>query len=335
MIASRASSVLASRRPVAARGILWATTLTALLVSACGARRTNVEEPSGGATGPLSEAPADEAPPRDPSASRASDDALGGRLFDRFYDGKRFSPARGDSDGVGGPFGNGRLPNAAGEPLANTGHDYRLKNLFGWDLRGARGIYGPDYHKKSYVSERDLLDESLTSEEVVALLRDGTAELPAYGKVLDEDEFGALAAFVTGVREGRLPRADQFFTLSRDTPGNYRLVEGGDPERGKQLFADRCAGCHGEDGTKMLLDDDAYSLGSHARQKAYEDWFKILNGQPNTSMKRMVRGENAAELRQEVLDLLAALCDRTAFPVGGATAPDVPDGDPRCGAYLR
>src|SRR5690606_15940608 len=103
----------------------------------------------------------------------------------------------------------------------------------------------------------------------------------------------------------------------------------------KQLYAKRCAGCHGPGGTKLLLDDGEYSLGSHARQKAYEDWLKILNGQPHTKMKRFLEGASGVELGQEVLDLLAALCDRAAFPVGDATEPDVAEGDPRCGDYLR
>jgi hypothetical protein len=42
------------------------------------------------------------------------------------------------------------------------------------------------------------------------------------------------------------------------------------------------------------------------------------------------RGEQAAI----VLNVLAALCDRTAYPaLEGAT--DVEDGDRRCGAYLK
>lgn len=268
------------------------------------------------------------------------DDALGGRLYDRFYDGEGFSPDRssspGNADGQGGPFGNGTLPGRDGQPLLNdAGHDYRLKNLFGWDLRGAQGIYGARFQNKATVVDRNLLDPEADLEEIRGLLRDGSEVVPAYGSVLDASELDSLVAFVGGIRDGRLPHPDRIWTLSEGTPGNYRLVAGGDPEHGKELFADRCAGCHGKDGTKMLFDDDEYSLGSHARQKAYEDWLKILNGQPHTKMKRFVKGADAAELGQQVLDLLAALCDRAAFPLGAATHADVPDGDPRCGSYLR
>ena len=140
---------------------------------------------------------------------------------------------------------------------------------------------------------------------------------------------------MVGVRDGALPHPDGVFELKKGTPGNYALRAGGDATRGKAMIAERCSGCHGNDGTTVLFDDGEYSLGSHARQKAYEDWLKILNGQPGTGMKRQLKGANGKEMTQELLDLFAALCDRTALPAGKATKGDVPDGDPRCGAYLK
>lgn len=309
--------------------------LAATLLFGCGgARKSEPPSPAPSASGALPPEPAE---PDSVAGQPTQDDALGGRLYDRFYDGESFRPDRADTpdlDGVGGPFGNGTLPGAAGVALPNSGHDYRLKNLFGWDLRGPRGIYGAEYQNKKDVAGVDLLDESLSAEQIERLLRDGSDRVPAYGEILGKD-FPALIAFVVAMREGRLPRAEMIWTLSQGTPGNYRLVTGADPERGKVLFEERCAGCHGRDGTKFLLDEGAYSLGSHARQKAYEDWLKILNGQPQSSMKRFVEGGDAAELGRAVLDLLAALCDRSRFPAGAATQPDVADGDPRCGDYLR
>ena len=101
------------------------------------------------------------------------------------------------------------------------------------------------------------------------------------------------------------------------------------------MYADRCSECHGADGSEIPIDDGEYTLGTHARQKAYEDWSKILNGQPGEEMGRQVVGADGRAMAQEILDLLAALCDRTRFPRGAATGDDVADGDPRCHAYLR
>jgi mono/diheme cytochrome c family protein len=137
------------------------------------------------------------------------------------------------------------------------------------------------------------------------------------------------------VRDGALPHPDRIFELRAGSPGNYALRPGGDPARGKRIIAERCAGCHGADGTELTFDGGEFSLGSHARQKAYEDWLKIMNGQPGSTMGRQLRGASGEEMAKELLDILAALCDRAAFPRGAATGKDVADADPRCGVYLR
>ena len=69
---------------------------------------------------------------------------------------------------MAGPNDDGTLNNRDGQPVANTGHDYRLKNLFGWDLRGTEGVYGPDYQNKSYVRATNLLTDTRTPAELVA-----------------------------------------------------------------------------------------------------------------------------------------------------------------------
>jgi mono/diheme cytochrome c family protein len=283
------------------------------------------------------------APARPPATQAAlPDDARGGRLIDawRVEAQTTFEPdspeTEGVADGREGPRNDGTLLLGDGRVLLNDdGHDYRLKNLFGWDLRGADGIYGPGRMAKPYVIAASPLTWDGSVAEIASRLERGDASLPAFGSVLEASDLEAIAAFIVRVRDGSLPSAASIFELTSSDTGHYALLPGGDAVRGKALFADRCAGCHAADGTRHLFDDGAYSLGSHARQKAYEDWMKILNGQPGTPMGRQVRGATASEMTQEILDLFAALCDREAFPRGPATAEDVADGDLRCGAYLR
>lgn len=275
----------------------------------------------------------------------ARDDARGGRLFDSWR--AELTPERanfdpdakntpGVADGRGGPRGDGTLLLGSGEVLLNDGgHNYRLKNLFGWDLRGAEGVYGPAHMNKSYVRSSSLLSWPGDIATVAARLAAGDDETPAFAPVLPPDALDDLAAFIVGVRDGALPHPDAIFSLASPDAGHYALREGGDPDRGHAIFADRCASCHGADGTEFLFDDGAFALGPHARQKAYEDWLKILNGQPGSSMGRMIEGADGPALAQTILDLLAALCDRERYPSGAGTAADVADGDPRCGAYLR
>jgi hypothetical protein len=80
--------------------------------------------------------------------------------------------------------------------------------------------------------------------------------------------------------------------------------------------------------------DQTQSLGTLSRSSAYEVWFKMLNGQPGTDMRRQILDSKGDEQEQAILDVLAALCDRTLFPAM-AGGKDVRDGDPRCAAYLK
>lgn len=278
-----------------------------------------------------------EAPPSGPDAT------LGGRIFDKFYAERSvksgFKPddskTRGKADGAGGPNNNGTLMSAKGLPLLNdAGHDYRLKNLFGWDFKGRDGISGTGFLNKTYAVNKNLLALTGPASEIVTLLKQGEGAIPAYGAVLDEGQLSAVAELVVATRERKLPHPDDIFEPKRFSTGSYVLKPGGNPVRGREIYNVRCSACHGADGTRELFDDGEFSLGSHARQKAYEDWFKIANGQPGTAMESQVSG-SGKERTQQILDILAALCDRTAFPLGKAKGKDVPNGDPRCGAYLK
>ncbi len=259
----------------------------------------------------------------------AVDDAWGGRIFDRWYRelGQKF-----DAGKSGGPRGDGSLLGPDGSPRTAEGHGYRLKNFFGWDLRGAEGIYGPQYQNKAYVSKRNLLAEESSVEELVAWLRDGDDEIPAFGEVMDAKALEATATFIAKMQRGELPRADQVWSLSADAPKNYTLNPGADVERGRKLYAQGCASCHGEDGTTLAI-DGTLSLGVFNRTKAYEGWIKVLNGHPGTPMHRELPIEGAEEGGPMILDVVAALCDRKVFPA--LADNDVADGDARCGAYLK
>lgn len=290
-------------------------------------------EPTATATAVPTAAPTTTAEPAAPKR----DTAKGGRDFDKWsLDGFKADDAKtkGKADGTGGPNKDGTLLSSEGKPLLNDGHDYRLKNLFGWDLRGKAGIYGPDMMNKSYVVGVNLLEGKQSEAELAAWLKAGTKEVPAFGAALSDAQLADVAAFIVGVRDRTLVHPADVFDLKKGSAGNYVLKPGGDAASGKALFKARCEGCHGADGTAMLFDDKEYSLGMHSRQKAYEDWQKILNGQPGSPMGRQLEGDNK-QMTKELLDLFAALCDRKAFPKGGAKGKDVPDGDPRCGAYLK
>ncbi|MCO4761720.1 MAG: c-type cytochrome [Myxococcales bacterium] len=259
----------------------------------------------------------------------------GGRTYDRWY--SEFQPDDKRTevhDGRGGPHGNGTLRDGDGKVIDNArGHSYRFKNFWGWDLKGKDGIYGPGYQNKKNVRPENLLTDKRSTAKLTSWFRAGGPGLPAWGSVLSEAEIALMVSFIDAMRTGLIPRADDIWTLSPTAPKNYTLNKGADPQRGQQLYRQRCAGCHGAKGQRITIDKH-YSLGAFGRAKAYEAWFKILAGQPHSPMRGQItagRSESAAFIR----DILAGLCDRKAFPRLADHGKDVPDGDPRCGAYLR
>lgn len=273
-----------------------------------------------------------------PPEAPARDTILGGQNFDKWVaEGFKSddSKTKGKADGTGGPNKDGTLLSQDGKPILNdAGHDYRLKNFFGWDLRGKAGIYGPEMMNKAYAVDVNLLERKDSAADLAAMLKTGTKDVPAFGAVMSDAQLADVAAFIVGVRDRTLVHPGDIFDIKKGTPGNYVLRAGGNAETGKALIKERCASCHGDDGTTLLFDDKEYSLGTHSRQKAYEDWQKILNGQPRSPMGRQVKGDNK-QMTQEMLDIFAALCDRKAFPKGTAKGADVKDKDARCGSYLR
>jgi mono/diheme cytochrome c family protein len=281
-----------------------------------------------------------------PAPESASFDTLmaGARLFDMWYDESEaaFIPDDEETpeiDGSGGPNGNGTLNGPDGLPIGNDGHDYRFKNLFGWDMRGDAGIYGREHQAKAWVLATGPLSAAHTRidrAEWIDRLSNGWAGLPAYGEVLTVSEIASLVDFMLAVRDGQLPRPDDLYALNVDAPRGFILAAGGNSERGHALYAEQCADCHGADATKIIFDDGEQSLGQHARYFGYAVAMITLAGEPGSEMQAQPWGDlSVAEQTQNLLDLLAALCDRERYPRGAGSDPEVPDDDPRCREYLR
>jgi len=269
---------------------------------------------------------------------------FGGRLFDMWYDDidTDFVPDDPDTptlDGQGGPNGNGTLNDADGRPIPNNGHSYRLKNLFGWDMRGDAGIYGANYQAKEFILPSGPLSPQhadASREDWIRRVTNGDGGLPAYGDVMNAIQIEALVDYMLAVRDGDLPHPDGLYRLSADAPMGFVLVPGGNTARGHAFYDAQCAECHGADSTKVMFDNGEQSLGQHGRYYGYAVAMITLAGEPGSEMgPQLAAGLSADEQTQTLLDLLAALCDRTRYGIGPATDPDVPDGDARCGDYLR
>ena len=60
----------------------------------------------------------------------------------------------------------------------------------------------------------------------------------------------------------------------------------GDPERGKAIFQNVCAACHGYNGTALDWGDDGEhnDVGTEANANPWEVFFKIRHGHPGVEM---------------------------------------------------
>ena len=270
--------------------------------------------------------------------------AYGGRLFDMWYDEVEIDfepddPETPLADGRGGPNGDGTLNDSTGSPLLNNGHSYRFKNLFGWDMRGDAGIYGQEYQAKEFILPDGPLspeNADITRAEWIQRITAGAGSLPAYSDVLNPSQIEALVDYMLAVRDGSLPHPDSLYALSVDSPKGFVLMPGGDPALGHKFYEAQCAECHGDDATKIIFDNGEQTLGMHARYYGYAIAMITLVGEPGSDMGPQLAPDlSVEEQTTTLLNLLAALCDRTRYPRGNATDPELPDGDPRCGAYLR
>jgi mono/diheme cytochrome c family protein len=267
--------------------------------------------------------------------------AYGGRLFDNWYEemGVDFvpdDPATPEADGRGGPNGNGTLNDVNGNPLLNTGHDYRFKNLFGWDLLANEGIYGAAHQAKDFVLPVGPGNDNEPIPIWLERIAKGWNGLPAYGSVLSAAQIASLVDYMLAMRAGIIPGPDYLWDLSSESPKGYVMKSGGSARRGDFYYEYNCASCHGDDGTKILFDGGTQSLGQHARYYGYAVALVTMNGEPASNMgPQLAPRVKTKRQAQMLLDLVAALCDRTRYGVGAATDPDVPDGDIRCGEYLR
>ncbi len=268
------------------------------------------------------------------------DSGLAGRLFDNWYKELDigFVPDNAttpEPDGEGGPNGDGTLNNADGTRILNTGHQYRFKNLFGWDLLGDAGIYGRNHQNKPFVLASGPASRGESREIWIQRLTQGQGGIPSYGDVLTGVQIAAIVDFMLAMRDGEIPARGEIWRLSGEAPNGFVLIDGGNAEQGLEIYKERCANCHGADGTAILFNNGEQNLGLHARYYGYAVAMKILSGDPGTNMYAQLGDLNREEKTQHLKDLLAALCDRQLFPRGLATDPEVLDGDPRCGVYLR
>jgi mono/diheme cytochrome c family protein len=134
-------------------------------------------------------------------------------------------------------------------------------------------------------------------------------QMPDLSEIMTEEQVWDLVKFL----KDEANDTDLLYDFT--TTGTYptgsitysNIGAGGDATAGDAIYAARCTGCHGADGTGILV-DGSFSVGSFLRAKPYEAQHKVKFGQPGTAMGSLVTDLT------EILDLYLALTNATTYP---------------------
>src|SRR3990172_5325894 len=155
-----------------------------------------------------------------------------------------------------------------------TGADtWRCKECHGWDYEVVDGAYGSGSHKTGF--EGVLAAAGKHPFEILAILKGGANPGHDFSTVMDEQALTDLALFVAQAQmdAAELVNADK-------TP------TGGDADKGKIMYEDTCAACHGPQGTAINFGDESEPeyVGTIARDNPWEYIHKLRLGQQGATM---------------------------------------------------
>ena len=241
-------------------------------------------------------------------AAPASDPATlakGGQLYDNWW----------KTAGVAAPTGDQPLWSTQ-TTNTRTGLDtWRCKECHGWDYKGKDGAYGSGSHKTGFVGVVDA-SKSKTPEQIAAILKGSSNPKHNFSPALDDASINALAAFV---KDGVVQDLTQYVDYATKKGKEANVV------RGKQMYTDKCAACHGADGKTLNFGSKEKPewVGTIAVDNPQEFMHKATFGQPATAMPAGVQlGWSAGD----VVDVLAHAQTlpakaEAATPVSAAAPP--------------
>jgi mono/diheme cytochrome c family protein len=266
--------------------------------------------------------------PTDPAAFSSATGINGGRLYSKFW-----------ATETGFTLANSNLIDQT-ELDAITGRSdfFRCKQCHGWDRLGREGGYSNRAPKTSRPNVADLdlaaVAASSTALELFDAIKSGPLRrdiamdlssydpavdpsvgdmMPDYSQILTDEQIWDLVNYL---KEEALD-TPQLYDITLDAgvyPTRGRtftdLGKAGNAASGDTTFANRCATCHGADGTRILVDGGSYTVGGHVRSKPYEDQHKVKFGHLGSIMGAILAESTIEEIR----DLLKALSDSAKYP---------------------
>ncbi len=199
--------------------------------------------------------------------------ASGGRLYDKWYAALRVPAPRETHP---------RWP--ASNTALSGAETWRCKNCHGWDYRGRDGQYARGKHRTGIRGIRRAI--GWDPRKIVAIL--GDANHRYTNVIIPPDAKYRVALFVSKGQHN----TNRY--IRRD--GSVR----GSRQRGKAIFQNLCAICHGFDGKKINFGtpEEPIYVGTYAKRNPWEVLHKIRNGFPGKTMValRAFRMRNAVDV---------------------------------------
>lgn len=235
--------------------------------------------------------------PNTPPSSEREIVAMGGLLFDSWFETK----------GVAAPDGD--MPLWANQTTnTRTGPDtWRCKECHGWDYKGKDGQYGPgSSHYTGFAGLFNIASDPLEDEAaIISILngvRIGGARTHDFSPYLTVNEIAALAKFI------KLGMVDTDTYISATTG-----VAKGDATRGEILYTydgvsqrGNCSACHGVDGQTFNFGTE--TAPEYLHELSIENPWEVLHkarfGQPATAMPSMYKEGMSIDSSVDILRYL-------------------------------
>jgi mono/diheme cytochrome c family protein len=265
----------------------------------------------------------------DPDKYPDNDGINGGRLYSKFW-----------ATETGFTLENSNLQSQAELDAITTRSDFfRCKQCHGWDRLGREGGYSNRAPKTSRpnVADFDLaaFSATATDQEMFDAIKTGAAprrdiatdltgydpavdpivgdQMPNYSQILTDGQIWELVTFL----KVKALDTSLLYDITLDNgvyPDRGRSFSNigldGDAINGDNVYTDNCAGCHGADGTTILVDGGAFTLGAHFRSKPYEDQHKVKFGHLGSSMGAILANAPFSDIK----DLMKAFTDTEKYP---------------------
>lgn len=195
--------------------------------------------------------------PTDPGEAWAI--AYGGRLYDHWANTLEIEPPRESH------------PSYPAAGKARGAATWRCKECHGWDYQGVAGAYASG---NSYTGIKGIRAYAgAPVERIARIVRDATHRYTP--EMISDDALQYLALFVS---KGQI---DTYKIVDRASG----KITGGNPARGKDIFQNLCAICHGFDGRAQNLGaNPPVYVGTVANAKPWEMLHKVRNGFPGMPM---------------------------------------------------